>query len=155
VQALDIAQKANPAQRTNEPINAWLMNTPSINETECIGTIKAIVANRHAGTQQRDSTILEFMRMMLRLDVPTKFPSVTKVPYKVLHGVVCCVASGCGWSCSCCEHSPVCLNSVWGPFPQFHLDEFAPQTSTHFLHSDVPRLRRPTSTTCCAASSLA
>jgi hypothetical protein len=80
VQALEIAQKANPAQRTNEPINAWLMNTPSINETELIGCIKAIIANRHAGTEQRDSTILEFMRMMLRLDAHTSFPSVTSVP---------------------------------------------------------------------------
>ena len=82
MQALDIAQKPNPAQRTNEPINAWLMNTTSINETETIGCIKAIVANRHAGNQQKDSTILEFMRMLLRLDAHTSFPSVTSVPLR-------------------------------------------------------------------------
>ena len=86
MQALEIFNKTNPAQRTNEPINAWLMNAPSINETECIGCIKAIVANRHAGHQQRDSTILEFMRMMLRLDAHTEYPHVTMVPSISWHG---------------------------------------------------------------------
>ena len=50
--------------------------------TETIGCIKAIVANRHAGNQQKDSTILEFMRMLLRLDAHTSFPSVTSVPLR-------------------------------------------------------------------------
>jgi hypothetical protein len=80
LQALEIACKAKPAMRTSEPINAWLMNAGTVNETEAIGCIKAIVGNRQCGTQQRDSMLLEYMRMLLRLELHTSHPAVVLVP---------------------------------------------------------------------------
>ena len=66
VQGLDIARRANHAQRTVEPLVAFLHHGPAMNETECLGSLKNIVNNGIASLVAKDVALLEWMRHITR-----------------------------------------------------------------------------------------
>ena len=66
VQGLDIARRANHAQRTVEPLVSHLHHADPMNETECLGSLKNIVNNSIASLVARDVALLEWMRHISR-----------------------------------------------------------------------------------------
>ena len=65
-QGLDIARRANHAQRTVEPLVSHLRHADPMNETECLGSLKNIVNNSIASLVARDVALLEWMRHISR-----------------------------------------------------------------------------------------
>jgi len=80
VSGLEIACRANHATRTVEPLVAFLQHGPAMNETECLGSLKAIVNNAMAALAMKDIMILEWMRHITRHKLEAKYPEMIKAP---------------------------------------------------------------------------
>jgi len=73
VSGLEIASRSNHATRTVEPLVAFLQHGPSTNETECLGSLKAIVNNAVASVAFKDTALLEWMRHITRHALHKKY----------------------------------------------------------------------------------
>jgi hypothetical protein len=80
VSGLEIACRANHATRTVEPLVAFLQHGPSMNETECLGSLKAIVNNAMAALAMKDVMILEWMRHITRHKLDEKYNTMIQAP---------------------------------------------------------------------------
>jgi hypothetical protein len=72
VEGLEIAAKANPQARTAEPLMSFFQHGNAMNETECYGSLKAVLHNGYLAVATRDQVLLEWMRHVVRhkLHVP-------------------------------------------------------------------------------------
>lgn len=85
VDALDIATRANPASREIEPLTSFFQNTLSFNETEAIGSFKALVVNAQMGQVSSDSCLMEYMRCLIRLEKAQTFTAPMKATIQISH----------------------------------------------------------------------
>ena len=100
IQGLDIACRPNHNARTCEPLVAHLQHAAPLNETELLGSIKAIINNGFAGLAMKDTMLLEWMRHLVRHQLHLSYPDMVEAMYCVplnvmagLHGshIVACV----------------------------------------------------------------
>jgi len=67
VTALGMALKANPAQRSSEPLTALLQTTRGLNDKEMVGLVRAVTNNPLVGKSAQDAVFLELAKMLARL----------------------------------------------------------------------------------------
>jgi hypothetical protein len=72
ISGLEIAARANPGTRTAEPLLSFFQHGRAMNETECYGSLKAVLHNGQLSVATRDQVLLEWMRHVVRhkLHVP-------------------------------------------------------------------------------------
>jgi erythromycin esterase-like protein len=66
VHGLSCASRCNHATRTNEPLLSYLQHGDVMNQTEAYGSLRAIVNNHASAKEMRDTTMLEWMRHVVR-----------------------------------------------------------------------------------------
>ena len=79
IHALELCSHANPNRRSSEPLEAFLRNTGPLNETELIGTVKAVCANSDLGAIKKDSVVIEVMQYLVRAGQTERWPKLMKV----------------------------------------------------------------------------
>ena len=77
---VEIAARPNPATRTPEPLVAFLQHGACMNETECLGSLKAITNNAVAALAHKDIMILEWMRHITRNGLDKKYDTMIQAP---------------------------------------------------------------------------
>jgi hypothetical protein len=81
VQGLEIACRPNHAARTSEPLVAHLQHAAPLNETELMGSLKAIINNGFAALGMKDMMLLEWMRHLVRHNLHQKYPDMIEAIY--------------------------------------------------------------------------
>jgi len=81
IAGLEIASRPNHASRTFEPLVAHLQHAPPFNETELMGSLKAIVNNGFAALGMKDTMLLEWMRHFVRHKLHHNFPDIVEAVY--------------------------------------------------------------------------
>ena len=80
VSGLEHAAMANHATRTVEPLVAFLLHGSAMNETECLGSLKAIVNNAVASLVTKDVMIMEWMRHVTKHKLHEKYEEMIQAP---------------------------------------------------------------------------
>ena len=80
VSGLEIACRPNHATRTVGALGAFLQHGPAMNETECLGSVGAIVKNTMASLATKDIAILEWMRHITRHVFDSKCDTMITAP---------------------------------------------------------------------------
>jgi hypothetical protein len=66
INGLEIASRMNPSTRTAEPLMSFFQHGNQMNETECYGSLKAVLHNTVLSASTRDQVLLEWMRHIVR-----------------------------------------------------------------------------------------
>ena len=113
VQGLELAKMPNHASRTCEPLVAHLQHANPLNETELMGSLKAIINNVAASVLMKDAMLLEWMRHLVRHNLHLQFPDIIEAMYRVSMSLNACMVTNYWFMCACVMSlMPLCVMCV-------------------------------------------
>ena len=67
-EGLAAAMRTNPGTRTHEPLAMWLQTTPTLNQREVVGLMKALAKRENFSNNAADLLVIDLMKCITRLD---------------------------------------------------------------------------------------
>ena len=101
VQGLELAKMPNHASRTCEPLVSHLQHANPLNETELVGSLKAIINNVAASATMKDMMLLERMRYLGRHSLHLQVPDVIEDMYFVSMSLNARMVTNYRFMCAC------------------------------------------------------
>jgi len=78
LEALNVARSRNVSKRSTKPLSQLFGNLASVNEREYVGLCNFFLAYKSVSTPAACTLCLQFMRIIVRLNLDAQFPSLTQ-----------------------------------------------------------------------------